>query len=152
MVEACSVFVKNWRCLFPSPTMDNRPNLHESLFSRNSTSTPPNNPEQHPFSPHIASSPSLIDTLFHSQPPPSDHKRDVEKYDTPPVAQNVPLPDAALNVPSATDRQAALLSLFTQPSQAPQQVPTPPGSSSRSNSSPQQPADSQKLLEQILGG
>jgi len=156
---------ENWRNLFPSPTMDNRPNLHESLFSRNSTSTPPNIPEQHPFSPHISSSPGIIDTLFHSPPPASDSKADIEKYDTPSVAQSAPLqPDVGSNVPSATDRQTALLSLLSpttttrsqplpQPSQTqPQQVPTPPGSSTRSNSSPQQPADSQKFLEQMLGG
>lgn len=146
-----------------SPTMDNRPNLHDSLFSRNST--PPTSSEQVPFSPHVSSSPSIIDTLFHGLPPPSDHKVDVEKYDSSSLPPIVPLQaDTGSNVSSATERQNALLSLLgpttnsrsqplPQPPPAqPQQVPTPPGSSSRSNASPQQPADSQKLLEQIMGG
>lgn len=163
MDEACCV-CENWATLFPSPIMDNRPNLHESLFSRNST--PPTNPEQHMFSPHISSPSNLIDTLFPALPPPAPvDKIDIEKYDTPSVAPSAPLPaDTGSNVSSATDRQNALLSLLgpttttrsqplPQQSQAqPQQVPTPPGSSSRSNASPQQAADSQKLLEQIMGG
>jgi len=142
--------------------MDNRDraNLHDSFFSR--TSTPPTNPlppppDQHPFSPHLGSnsSPSLIDALFPPIAPPDEQHI--------PIDHPVEKSEAAAPNESATDRQNALLSLLpatnsrsqpiTQPPHVqPQQVPTPPGSSSRSNASPQQPTDPQKLLEQMMSG
>ncbi|CAA7267927.1 unnamed protein product [Cyclocybe aegerita] len=161
--------------------MDNRPNLHESLFSRNST--PPSSQQaQHPFSPqHISnnSSPSLIDSLFQGiSPPAPDHQSTLDShpseiYDSASLAPGAPLPpdepvnsQSASNSSTATERQNALLSLLSggpppaprpqpvaqPPQNLPQQVPTPPGSSSqRSNASPQQ-TETQKILDQIMGG
>lgn len=132
------------------PAMDNRANLHESLFSRNST--PPTNPP--PF-PNTNSSPNLVESLFQNISAPAEHHPDI--------------PDSSLPLPedppgSVADRQNALLSLIgsgpsssatnrpLQPSQQqPQQIPTPPGSSSRSNASPPQ-TETQKILEQMIGG
>lgn len=163
--------------------MDNRPNLHDTLFSRNTTPPTQPLPDQHPFSPHIgANSPSsIIDTLFQNLPAAAPAASDqlsnvnkgadmhpMEKYDTPPVAPNAPLPSdpgsSQSGTNSATEKRNALLSLLNQPATGrsqpstqspqaqPQQVPTPPGSSSRSNASPQQGTDPQKLLDQIMGG
>jgi len=161
--------------------MDNRPNLHETLFSRNTTPPTQPQPDQHPFSPHIGanSSPSLIDTLFQNLPAAAPAASDqlsnvnkgvdvhpMEKYDTPPVAPNAPLPGdfSQSGAGSATEKRNALLSLLNHPAPGrsqplapspqaqPQQVPTPPGSSRRSDASPQQATDSQKLLDQIMGG
>ncbi len=164
--------------------MENRPNLHETLFSRNSTPPTQPLPDQHLFSPHIGanSSPSIIDALFQNLPaaPPAASDQSsilnkgvdmhpVEKYDTPPLAPNAPLPSdlgvssqsGSNSTSSATEKQNALLSLLNPPATGrsaqppqvqPQQIPTPPGSSSRSNASPHQGTDSQKLLDQIMGG
>jgi len=125
--------------------MDSRSNMLEALFSRNPT--PPTNSEQHLFSPPVGSSPGIMDTLYSS----------TEHIDSPSIASNLSLQ------PETPGSSAALLSLLSpssttrsqplpQPPPQPQQVPTPPGSSSRSNPSPQQSVDSQKLLEQIIGG
>ena len=140
--------------------MDARPNLHENLFSRNST--PPANP---------TAAPSLIDSRFQNIPPPDPQpeQHPLDLYD-----QN-PLPDEQTSRSSPTasvaERQNALLSLIggPPPSSAnrppqlpqqqppvqsqpqPQQIPTPPGSSQRSNASPPQ-TDTQKMLEQIISG
>ncbi len=140
--------------------MDNRANLHDNFFSR--TSTPPTNPlppppDQHPFSPHLGSnsSPSLIDALFPPTAPPDEQHISIDH----PVekSESAVLNESVTNSATATDRQNALLSLLPatnsrSPQVQPQQVPTPPGSSSRSNASPQQPTDPQKLLEQMMTG
>ena len=174
MLCACCV-LKIQRRLFTSTKMDNRANLHDALFSRNST-PPTNQPPPHPFSPNISnnSTPSLIDSLFQGIPAPSSDQHSIhhvdphDTYDPPSVLPMASMPEDPVSSPSSntTERQNALLSLLgggptmaprtqpmPQPAQnPPQQVPTPPGSTSqRSNASPQG-TDPQKLLEQIMGG
>lgn len=167
----------------PSAIMDNRANLHDSLFSRNST--PPTSPPQHPpFPPSNNSSPNLIDSLFQnlSAPAPVEHQvsapvvtnpesHPVESYhDSTGVTSVMSLPeDTAISPNTIAERQNSLLSLIGAPAtnrpppvqqqqpqpqqtqQQPQQVPTPPGSSQRSNASPPH-TETQKMLEQMIGG
>jgi len=169
----------NWidchSCILP-PTMDNRANLHESLFSRNSTPPTHPPPQQHPFPQHNPnnSAPSLIDSLFQNITAPAEHhpapsdSHSIDIYtESAAIAPALSLPDDPANAPgTVAERQNALLSLIgstgtsatnrpapaPQPSQQqPQQVPTPPGSSARSNASPPQ-TGTQKMLEQMIGG
>jgi len=156
-----------------------RPNLHESLFSRG-TSTPPPTLKQH-YSPHI--SPNHIDNLFHnmSAPPPGQQIGNAPSGNlyTNPAAlapSNKTVDKDALSSSSSAvtvDRQSALLSLLgsvptsggnvrgaggggppPQPQPLPQQVPTPPGSSQRAGNSPSHVSETQgkHLLEQLMSG
>jgi hypothetical protein len=158
------------------PTMDNRTNLHESLFSRNSTPPTHPPPQQHPFPQHVAnnSAPNLIDSLFQNISAPADHhpapkdSHSIDIYtESAAIAPALSHPEDSVTAPgTVAERQNALLSLIgtgssatanrpapaSQPSQQQsQQAPTPPGSSSRSNASPPT-AGTQKILEQMIGG
>ncbi|KAH9484164.1 hypothetical protein JR316_0003644 [Psilocybe cubensis] len=161
--------------------MDNRANLHETLFSRNSTPPAQQPLPQYPSVRSAASSstPSIIDTLFQNitAPAPADHQPTLpephapEPYESPAINPGLLADETATrsspNAGSVAERQNALLSLIggpaattrppvsqqpqQGPSQAPQQVPTPPGSSQRSNASPSG-NDTQKILEQMMSG
>lgn len=162
--------------------MDNRANALHELFSRASTPPqhsqpqPQPQPQQHPASHH--SSPSQIDSLFHNISTPSDQPQQhgnqaADNYgNSAPVTPVMSLSDepatsSAASAPNSTaaDRQSALLSLLGGPSSSnsvragaagpslPQQVPTPPGSSQRSGSSPSHnEAQGKILLEQLMAG
>lgn len=159
--------------------MDNRVNPLHDLFSRGST--PP--VQQQPFNnSHRVdnSSPNELDNLFHHISAPHEQQQQIQQqpqvhsvqssdaYSTSaPVTPSMSLTDeplsSAASVPnsSSADRQSALLSLLggaapVRPavgSSAPQQVPTPPGSSQRSNASPNHNETQGKiLLEQLMSG
>lgn len=160
--------------------MDNRVNPLHDLFSRGST--PPVQIQQQFNNPHRAenSSPNELDNLFHNISAPHDQQQQVQQQpqvhsvqssdaytSSAPVTPSMSLTDEPLNsaasVPNAgsSDRQSALLSLLggTAPvrpavgASAPQQVPTPPGSSQRSNASPNHNETQGKiLLEQLMSG
>ena len=132
------------------------PNLIDSLFQNLS---PPAPAEQH-------QSPAAPTAIPESHPPESYVP---ENYHDPSAAASVlSLPeDTAISPNTIAERQNSLLSLIgapatNRPSQPvvqqqqpvqpqPQQVPTPPGSSQRSNASPPQ-SEAQKMLDQMLGG
>ncbi|KAF9567613.1 hypothetical protein CPC08DRAFT_740144 [Agrocybe pediades] len=128
--------------------MDNRADLHESLFSRNSTPPNQSSPQHQPYSPqHVAntSTPSLIDSLFQNLPPPTNtnerqsHQQSasephpVETYDTPSSNPPGSLPDESANRSSpnagnVAERQNALLALIggpPAPNRPPQQTAQP---------------------------
>jgi hypothetical protein len=129
------------------------------------------------------SSPNQIDSLFHNLSTPADQQKPqhqsanttTDNYgSSSPVASVMSLTDepitssASTSNATAADRQSALLSLLGGPSSAsnprnaamgaagsslPQQVPTPPGSSQRSGSSPTHNETQGKiLLEQLMAG
>lgn len=132
-------------CLLPSSPMDNRSNLHEPLFSRNSNSTPPTSPPQHhafPQQSHIAnnSTPSLIDALFqnmsapapnpeHNSPQGSLHEpHPVDSYHESSGVASVmsPTEETPLSSNTIADRQNSLLSLIGAPMAGrPQPAPQP---------------------------
>ncbi|KAF8905988.1 hypothetical protein CPB84DRAFT_1705198 [Gymnopilus junonius] len=121
--------------------MDGRPNLHENLFSRNSTPPASNN-----------SAPNLIDSLLHSaESQPESHPADL--YDSNPLPADQPTRSSP--TASVAERQNALLTLIGGPppqqqpqsQPQPQQIPTPPGS----HSSPPH-NEVQKMLEQMITG
>ena len=153
--------------------MDNRA-IHD-LFSRGST-PPAQQPQPYPGQPQ-----SQIDSLFHNLSAPQDKQQlpPTETYptsapETPTMSRSDdPAPSSAsASTTTASDRQSALLSLLGGPSSAtaatttsnvrpaatavaslPQQVPTPPGSSQRSGSSPSHnEAQGKMLLEQLMAG
>ncbi len=132
------------------------PNLIDSLFQNLS---PPAPAEQH-------QSPAAPTAIPESHPPESYVPENY--HDQSAAASVMSLPeDTAISPNTIAERQNSLLSLIgapatNRPSQAvvqpqqpvqtqPQQVPTPPGSSQRSNASPPQ-SEAQKMLDQMLGG
>ncbi|KAF8163142.1 hypothetical protein B0H34DRAFT_764448 [Crassisporium funariophilum] len=157
--------------------MDNRANLHDSLFSRNSTppiQTAHNQPQPFVSQHNNSSSPNLIDSLFqHISAPSPDHQppasdahsaHSVESFDSASITP-VTFSDEHPTPPSNTNHTAAsLLSMIgggpsaanrpQPPSQTlSQQAPSPPGSSSqRSNASPPHNDTQKILLEQLMGG
>jgi len=159
-----------------------RPNLHESLFSRG-TSTPPPALKQHYGQVQVSSSPNHIDNIFHNmsaQQPPSQQ---IGSPGSGNLYLNSALATPNMSVDKETtsssssavtvDRQSALLSLLgsvpagnvrgasgggpapqPQPHPQAQQVPTPPGSSQRTGNSPNHANETQgkHLLEQLMSG
>lgn len=151
----------------------------QDLFSRGST-PPVTQPQHQPAypAPHHTP-PNQIDSLFHNLSAQSDIQNTYDSNSAP-TTPVVPLADdtisSSASVPnnSASDRQSALLSLLGAPSaasaaaargpppasapapapaQMPQQVPTPPGSSQRSGTSPSHNETQGKiLLEQLMAG
>jgi hypothetical protein len=150
-----------------------RPNLHDSLFARG-TSTPPPTLKQH-FGPKSSSPQSHIDTLFHNMSVPSSGQQipttgSGNLYANPALAtSNNAVNNAGISSSSSSaqvnptaDRQSALLSLLgsvptsganvrgagggappPQPQPQPQQIPTPPGSSQRTGNSPSNASETQ---------
>jgi hypothetical protein len=155
-----------------------RPNLHESLFSRG-TSTPPPTVKQH-YGLQASSSPNHIDNHFHNRSgqPPSQQigsPGSGSLYTNPALGTPImPMDKDTISSSSSAvtvDRQSALLSLLgsvpagnvrgasgggpaPQPHQQAQQVPTPPGSSQRTGNSPSHANETQgkHLLEQLMSG
>jgi hypothetical protein len=152
--------------------MDNR-----DLFSRGST--PPivsqlplsQPPLQQQYSNSHNASPNQIDSLFHHLSSTTDHHSEPYLNSTPttpimtssdeqPQQQQQPQVPASISTSSNADRQSALLSLLGGPANPrgatnvnPQQVPTPPSASSRSNASPTHNETQGKiLLEQLMSG
>ncbi|PPQ78521.1 hypothetical protein CVT25_011793 [Psilocybe cyanescens] len=129
------------------PIMDNRANLHDTLFSRNSTPPAQQSHPQYPSVRSVASNstPSLIDSLFQniSAPPPAEHQptqpesHPTETYDSPAINTSLLADDSANrsspNTNTVAERQNALLSLIggpatttTRPPPLPQQSQQPP--------------------------
>ncbi|KAJ7273234.1 hypothetical protein C8J57DRAFT_1317219 [Mycena rebaudengoi] len=148
--------------------MDNRANNSiPDLFSRGSTPPVPQSLQQQ-YSPSSNASPNQIDTLFHHMSSASDHQhqQQPEQYhDSPPspvMSSNdeQPLSSSVSTTTTTADRQSALLSLLGGPGNQrgsvgsnPQQVPTPPSASTRSNASPtHNDIQGKILLEQLMSG
>ncbi|KAJ6500470.1 hypothetical protein C8R45DRAFT_863011 [Mycena sanguinolenta] len=154
--------------------MDNRANNQiTDLFSRGSTPPPASQPplQQQYSNPH--NPPSQIDSLFHHLGSSSEHQPDsyLNSAPTTPIMtssdeqqpqQQQPPQQAPPSISTSNaDRQSALLSLLSGPANPPrsgpganpQQVPTPPSASSRSNASPTHNETQGKiLLEQLMSG
>ncbi|KAJ7470309.1 hypothetical protein FB451DRAFT_1253314 [Mycena latifolia] len=147
--------------------MDNRANNPiQDLFSRGST--PPIAPQpslQQQYSHSQNASPNQIDSLFHHLSSSSEHQP--ETYNsapsTPIMSSNDEQPPvSSVSTSTNADRQSALLSLFSAPvnvntrgaaASNPQQVPTPPSASTRSEASPTHSETQGKiLLEQLMSG
>ncbi|KAK7023928.1 hypothetical protein R3P38DRAFT_2954957 [Favolaschia claudopus] len=159
--------------------MDNRANaqIPADLFSRGSTPPIAPQPSLQQFSTSHNDSPNQIDSLFHHLSSSSDHQSEPYLNSAPPTPimtssdeqqphpqapppQQQPVPQSISNASNA-DRQSALLSLLSGPTNPPrgivgtnpQQVPTPPSASSRSNASPTHNETQGKiLLEQLMSG
>jgi hypothetical protein len=108
-----------------------RSNLHETLFSRGTSTPPPPGPKQH-FGPP-SSSPSHIDSLFHNLGAPSTGQQSgspgsgnlytnpAQATSNPTVNEGAVSSSSSAPVNATADRQSALLSLLGS-------VPTPGGS------------------------
>lgn len=158
----------------------NRTAIHE-LFSRGSTPPNQFHQQFPPAQQSNNPSPNNIDALFqHISAPVDQHPQQQQQgqqstqgadntASSAPVTPVVPLTDDPLvpspsaSVSTASDRQSALLSLLGGPppnsrppahpssTSMPTQVPTPPGSSQRSNASPGHNENQGKiLLEQLM--
>jgi hypothetical protein len=155
--------------------MDNRATNQipdRDLFSRGSTPPIASQPSlQQQYSNSHNTSPNQIDSLFHNIGSSSDHHSDtylnsepatpiMTSSDEQPQQQQPPQIPPSISTSSA-DRQSALLSLLSGPANPPrgapavnpQQVPTPPSASTRSNASPTHNETQGKiLLEQLMSG
>ncbi|KAJ7684688.1 hypothetical protein DFH06DRAFT_1156346 [Mycena polygramma] len=156
--------------------MDNRANNPiPDLFSRGSSPPIPQPPLQQQYSGSHDASPNQIDSLFHHLSSTSDHHSEPYLSSAPasPVmtsSDEQPQPQQqqqqqqqqqvspSISTSSNVDRQSALLSLLGGPTNPrgaanPQQVPTPPSASTRSNASPTHNETQGKiLLEQLMSG
>ncbi|KAJ7756874.1 hypothetical protein DFH07DRAFT_919930 [Mycena maculata] len=142
-------------------------NQLQDLFSRGSTPPIGSQPSLQQYSNSQNASPNQIDSLFHHLSSPDDHQSETylnSAPSTPVMSSNdeqQPQP-VATNISSSTnaDRQSALLSLLSAPANPrgaagpnPQQVPTPPSASTRSDASPTHNETQGKiLLEQLMSG
>ncbi|KAJ7090254.1 hypothetical protein B0H15DRAFT_255005 [Mycena belliarum] len=145
--------------------MDNRANASiQDLFSRGSTPPIPSQPSlQQQYSNSHNASPNQIDSLFHHL---SSSDNQPETYNSAPPTPVLSSSDEQQPVPSVSasasnaDRQSALLSLLGAPvlprgaaPPNPQQVPTPPSASTRSEASAtHNEAQGKILLEQLMSG
>ncbi|KAJ6547097.1 hypothetical protein B0H19DRAFT_1163992 [Mycena capillaripes] len=151
--------------------MDNRANNSiQDLFSRGATPPIAPQPSLQQYSNPHDSAPNQIDSLFHHLSSSSDHQSETYLNSAPvsPVMtssddQQQPQQQQQQVPPSTSsnaDRQSALLSLLGGPANPrgaagvnPQQVPTPPSASTRSNASPTHNETQGKiLLEQLMSG
>lgn len=152
--------------------------LHDKLFSRGTVTPPPpssfsinqsqpqSQSQSQPQTASLTSSPTHLDSLFHS----IASQQNTTHVNSAPPTPGMAVDDAASNhsPPVSTtpaDRQSALLTLLypaatttrpLQPSTAPlisNQVQTPPAQSARSGQSPSNNSESQGkiLLEQLMG-
>ncbi|KAF7338662.1 hypothetical protein MVEN_02092700 [Mycena venus] len=160
--------------------MDNRTNNQiPDLFSRGSTPPITSQPSlQQQYSNSHNASPNQIDSLFHHLSSSTEHQPESylnsapltpamtssDEHQEPQQQQQQQPPQQvppSVSTASNADRQSALLSLLSGPTNPPraavganpQQVPTPPSASTRSNASPTHNETQGKiLLEQLMSG